>query len=79
MFFPPVESALFSIGHLSYGGYLLYAGGRLRRPPASPWAFTTKNVEKRSQKMNEHSTGSQGVLHDGLRAFNNPFSPHNEG
>ena len=28
---------------------LLYAGGRQSRPPAPPQAFSTKNVEKRSQ------------------------------
>ena len=37
LFFPPVESALFSIGHLSYGGfYYLKGGGSKASPPLQP-------------------------------------------
>ena len=37
-FFPPVESALFSIGRLSYGGYY-YLQGEAKLPPATPNTF----------------------------------------
>ena len=51
LFFPPVESALISFGHLSYGGFYYMQGGRHSRPPpAPPQAFSTKMWKKPEPK-----------------------------
>ena len=68
LFFPPEASALFSIGRLSYGGYSIYAGETALPSPLQPPTYLMCS-----------SIGSQGVLYDGLCAFNNLASFTNVG
>ena len=62
IYFPPGACCLHFREAIQPRRILYYAGGRLCRPPASPWTFTTKNVEKNGTKqISKHSTGCKNM------------------
>ena len=64
LFFPPVESALFSIGRLSYGGYY-YLKGEAKLPPSTPNASDVQfpRVKSRNKSNNGNPYAAANNYH----------------